>query len=80
MASRTSCSRSVRIPEQRNTPVGLRKLGTTGISCTITPATICRIPNKGLLRPGYDADVVIFDPDVNVSHTIIGGRVVYEAK
>ena len=47
---------------------------------TITPATICRIPNKGLLRPGYDADVVIFDPDVNVSHTIIGGRVVYEAK
>ncbi len=41
------------------------------------PARICRIPNKGLLRAGYDADVVVFDQDVNIQYTIVGGRVVY---
>lgn len=43
------------------------------------PAKICGIPNKGLLKPGFDADVVIFDQDVNIGYTIIGGRIVYKA-
>lgn len=31
---------------------------------------------KGSLKPGYDADIIIFDPDINVMKTIVGGRVV----
>ena len=45
---------------------------------TYAPAKICGIPNKGLLKAGYDADVVIFDQDVNIGYTIIGGRIVYK--
>lgn len=30
--------------------------------CTLLPAETCRIPGKGALEPGYDADLVLFDP------------------
>ena len=39
-----------------------------------TPAKIIGAKNKGELLPGYDADVVIFDKDVNVFATIVGGK------
>lgn len=46
---------------------------------TATPARIMRVSDrKGSLMPGKDADVVIFDEDINVKATIVKGRIVYE--
>jgi N-acetylglucosamine-6-phosphate deacetylase len=43
-----------------------------------TPARIMGVGNrKGSLEQGKDADIVIFDDDVNVSTTMIGGKIVY---
>lgn len=42
-----------------------------------TPAEILNIKNKGIIKPKYDADIVIFDKDINVFATIVGGKVVY---
>jgi N-acetylglucosamine-6-phosphate deacetylase len=47
---------------------------------TYTPARIMKIDNKkGQLVKGKDADVVIFDSDINIKKTIVKGRVIYEA-
>ena len=47
---------------------------------TVTPATILGIADrKGILAPEKDADIVIFDDDIRVSRTIIGGRTVFQA-
>lgn len=44
-----------------------------------TPARIMGIENrKGSLVVGKDADVVIFDKDINVNTTIVNGAVVYQ--
>lgn len=57
------------------------------------PAARLRIPDRGILRPGMKADIVIFDPDtvrdtatfekphsyaVGFSHVIVNGQVVFE--
>ncbi|HVW16017.1 MAG TPA: N-acetylglucosamine-6-phosphate deacetylase [Mucilaginibacter sp.] len=43
------------------------------------PARIMRIDErKGTLEKGKDADIVIFDGDINIDKTIIGGKIVYE--
>jgi len=45
---------------------------------SLTPATIMKINDKkGSLEIGKDADIVIFDKDINVETTIINGKVVY---
>jgi N-acetylglucosamine-6-phosphate deacetylase len=45
---------------------------------TYTPARILNIENKkGALEPGKDADIVIFDEDINIGTTIIKGKVCY---
>jgi N-acetylglucosamine-6-phosphate deacetylase len=45
---------------------------------TITPATIMGVAGKkGSLQQGKDADIVIFDDQVNIRYTIIGGNPVY---
>ncbi len=44
---------------------------------TITPAQICRIDDrKGSLTIGKDADVIIFDDNIQIKTTIINGRVI----
>jgi N-acetylglucosamine-6-phosphate deacetylase len=44
-----------------------------------TPARILNVSGKkGSLTAGKDADVVIFDPDINILMTIIKGRIVFE--
>ena len=49
------------------------------LMATGTPARIMGLSTKGSLSAGLDADIVIFDKDINVSHTIVGGKTVYEA-
>lgn len=44
-----------------------------------TPARIMGVDNrKGLIAKGKDADIVIFDENINVSMTMVEGRIVYE--
>lgn len=46
---------------------------------TQTPASIIGVfDQKGSLIPGKDADIVIFDDDIQIQKTIIGGKVVYD--
>lgn len=45
-------------------------------SATGTPARIMGVAGrKGSLREGFDADIVIFDNDVNISQVIVAGKV-----
>ncbi|MCC6287234.1 MAG: N-acetylglucosamine-6-phosphate deacetylase [Chitinophagaceae bacterium] len=45
-----------------------------------TPARILGVhSHKGSLEVGKDADIVLFDNDITIANTIIGGRVVYNA-
>lgn len=45
---------------------------------TLTPARIMKIDRqKGSIQKGKDADFVIFDENINVSHTILEGNVIY---
>lgn len=46
---------------------------------TITPANIMGVSNhKGSLVPGKDADILIFDDDIQIEKTIINGKIVYD--
>jgi N-acetylglucosamine-6-phosphate deacetylase len=45
---------------------------------TLTPARIGGIPHKGLLTEGFDADIVIFDGDVQIKKTMVSGQWVYQ--
>lgn len=45
---------------------------------TLTPARIMKIDyKKGSIEVGKDADLVIFDQNINVSHTILEGHVIF---
>ena len=47
---------------------------------TATPARLLGLDGrKGSLAPGCDADVVVFDRDINILHTIVAGEVVHSA-
>jgi N-acetylglucosamine-6-phosphate deacetylase len=47
---------------------------------SLTPARIMKVDNrKGSLVAGKDADIVIFDENINIEKTIINGRVIYDA-
>lgn len=42
------------------------------------PARIIKVDDrKGKIMQGYDADVIIFDPDINILATIAGGKKIY---
>ena len=45
---------------------------------TSTPARIMQLSSKGSLKVGMDADVVVFDYDVTIDKTIVGGKVIYD--
>lgn len=45
---------------------------------TRTPASILGIADRtGSLIPGMEADLVLFNKDIQVQATIVGGRVIY---
>ena len=45
---------------------------------TLSPARLMRIDDrKGSIAPGKDADIVLFDEGIDISLTMIGGKVVY---
>lgn len=47
---------------------------------TLTPARIMKIDSsKGTIESGKDADITIFDENINVSHTILGGNIIYKS-
>lgn len=39
------------------------------------PASIMKLTAKGNIAPGYDADIVVFNQDFNITHTIINGKI-----
>lgn len=44
------------------------------------PARIMKINDKkGSLEPGKDADIVIFDENININTTIVNGKIVYKS-
>lgn len=45
---------------------------------TVNPARLIGAKQKGVLAPGMDADIVVFDADLQVYETITGGKLVYE--
>ena len=47
---------------------------------TATPARIMQVADtKGSIAVGKDADIVLFDADIMVSKTIVGGRIIHDA-
>jgi N-acetylglucosamine-6-phosphate deacetylase len=40
---------------------------------TKTPASLLKL-NKGELKAGFDADIVVFDDKINVSNVFVGGE------
>lgn len=46
---------------------------------TLNPAKHCKIQHrKGLIKLGYDADLTIFDDNIDIKYTIVNGKVVYK--
>ncbi|MEG1743709.1 MAG: amidohydrolase family protein, partial [Clostridia bacterium] len=45
---------------------------------TQTPAKIAKIPSKGVLCQGFDADFAVFDSNININSVYIGGERVEE--
>ncbi|OQA00950.1 MAG: N-acetylglucosamine-6-phosphate deacetylase [Planctomycetes bacterium ADurb.Bin401] len=42
------------------------------------PAKVLKIKNKGLIKEGFDADLVMFDKEINILKTFIKGKCCYE--
>jgi N-acetylglucosamine-6-phosphate deacetylase len=45
---------------------------------TSTPARLFGIKERGVLKEGYRGDLAIFDEDINVVSTVLGGNTIYE--
>ncbi len=44
-------------------------------SCTANPAALMGVDNcKGYIKPGYDADIVVFDSDMEAIQTYVAGK------
>jgi len=43
---------------------------------TVTPARVVGVVNKATLAVGYDADIILFNDDIDVKFVMVGGRIV----
>jgi len=43
---------------------------------TVNPARMIGV-NKGQIAPGFDADILLFDEDINVKTVLVDGQEVY---
>ena len=43
---------------------------------TINPAKVMGLETKGKIKSGFDADIVIFDEDINFKNVIVGGKLI----
>ena len=43
---------------------------------TEVPAEICNLKTKGKIKENYDADIVIFDENINIKNVIAGGKII----
>ena len=41
---------------------------------TVNPARVMGLAKKGSLCPGYDADLILFDEDINIQKVIVAGK------
>ena len=47
---------------------------------TYNPAKYCNVSDhKGLIKKGYDADLVLFDENINVKQVFINGKSIFNA-
>jgi N-acetylglucosamine-6-phosphate deacetylase len=46
---------------------------------SITPARLLGLERRGTIAPGCDADLVVLSPENKVTHTLVGGTIVYES-
>lgn len=44
-------------------------------SAAANPAKILRLGKRGILAPGYEADIAVFDGNFNVLYTVVGGDI-----
>ena len=45
---------------------------------SLTPATVCGYDNrKGKIQKGYDADLILFDDEINIKSVITNGNIIY---
>ena len=66
---------------------GVKNLVSWGLSidqairmASTNPANIMRLEHKGMIAPGYDADLVIFDNEFNILYTVVNGKVFKKGK
>ena len=43
--------------------------------CTINPAIVYKLNNKGLIQEGYDADLIVLDEDLEINKVFAKGKV-----
>ena len=44
---------------------------------TYNPAKHCKVSDrKGIIKEGYDADLILFDEDINIKNVIVSGKVI----
>lgn len=47
---------------------------------TYNPAKYCNVSDhKGLIKEGYDADLVLFDENIDVKQVFINGKSIFNA-
>ena len=66
---------------------GFRNLSEYGVSpedairmASVNPAQIMKQAGKGMIVPGYDADLIIMDKNFNLVDTMAGGKFIREKK
>lgn len=47
---------------------------------TVNPARIIKEKKKGILAEGKDADLVVFDDELNIFLTMVEGRIIFSLK